>query len=228
MGTVIIHPETTKKPITLIGEFAGACWRADTTDPIKNYKRGIDCIKSDHGRTLEFPDVYAIFDGYSARVIREWYTHIGGAPTRLQESTRHVNYNNFEYFIPPSIEANEDALTLYKSMMTMIGNVASWLQTEYEIPREDTANLLPLGMMTHFVDKRNARNIVDMSHQRLCSRAYHEFRKLFKEYLDALRKYSPEWEEFIELTMKPKCELYGHCPENNSCGYMEKKNEKKD
>lgn len=225
---ITIHPETTKNPITLIGEFAGACWRADTSDPEKNYKRGMDCILSDHGRTLEFPDIYAIFDGYSARVIREWYTHIGGAPTRLQESTRYIPYYEFEYYIPPSIDADEEALALYENTMNIIRQAVYDLETLYLIPREDAANLYPLGMMSHIVDKRNARNVVDMSYQRLCTRAYHEFRKMFKEYLDALCKYSSEWETFIGLTMKPKCELYGHCPEKHSCGYMEKKNEKKD
>lgn len=56
---------------------------ADTTDQKKNYKRGIECLENDRGRTIEFPDVYMVLDGYSARVMREWYTHIGGAPTRL-------------------------------------------------------------------------------------------------------------------------------------------------
>ena len=88
MGTVIITKDTTKYPITMIGRYAGVCWGANTSDNEKNYKRGLDCIESEHGRTWEFPDVYAIIDGYSAKVLREWYTHIGCLPTRLQESTR--------------------------------------------------------------------------------------------------------------------------------------------
>ena len=61
----------------MIGEEAGVCWGADITNQEKNYKRGLDCLESEHGRTFEFPDVYMILDGYSARVIREWYTHVG-------------------------------------------------------------------------------------------------------------------------------------------------------
>ena len=87
MGKIILLPETTKNPITLIGERAGICWGADISNKEKNYKRGLDCILSNHGRTLEYVNVEMIIDGYSARVIREWYTHIGGAPTRLQAST---------------------------------------------------------------------------------------------------------------------------------------------
>lgn len=94
MGTVTIQRFTYKNPISMIGEEAGVCWGADTSDPEKNYKRGLDCLENEHGRTFEFPDVYMILDGYSARVIREWYTHIGGAPTRLQASTRYIDYRN--------------------------------------------------------------------------------------------------------------------------------------
>ena len=76
MGKVIVQDFTCKEPITMIGTEAGVCWGADISDQKKNYRRGIDCLESEHGRTFEFPDAYMILDGYSARVIREWYTHI--------------------------------------------------------------------------------------------------------------------------------------------------------
>ena len=88
---ITILKETPKNPITLMGERAGVCWGADTDNKEKNYKRGLECIKSGHHRVLEYVNVEMILDGYSARVIREWYTHIGGAPTRLQASTRYIN-----------------------------------------------------------------------------------------------------------------------------------------
>ena len=105
MGKIIISERTVKDPITLIGEMAGVCYGTPTDDAQKNYKRGIHNLESGHGRTWVFPDVYLTLDGYSARVMREWYTHIGGAPTRLQASTRYIDYANegFEYIIPPSI-----------------------------------------------------------------------------------------------------------------------------
>lgn len=39
MGTITILPETTRQPITLMGERAGICWGADTGSPEKNYRR---------------------------------------------------------------------------------------------------------------------------------------------------------------------------------------------
>ena len=103
MGTITILPETTKNPITLMGQRAGVCWGADISDDAKNYQRGLDCIQSGHGRVMEYVNVEMILNDFSARVIREWYTHIGVAPTRLQSSTRYINYDNFNYIIPPSI-----------------------------------------------------------------------------------------------------------------------------
>lgn len=50
----------------MIGREAGVCWGADTDNDEKNYKRGISCLESEHGRTFEFPDVYMIIDGFSA------------------------------------------------------------------------------------------------------------------------------------------------------------------
>ena len=66
IGTVTIQEYTTKYPITMIGYEAGVCWGADTSDPEKNYRRGIECLQNQHGRTYEFPDVYLTIENYSA------------------------------------------------------------------------------------------------------------------------------------------------------------------
>ena len=86
MGKITILPETTKDPISLMGRRAGYCWGADVTDAEKNYKRGLECMENNHGRCIEFPDIHLLIEGYSARVIREYYTHIGCLPSRLQAS----------------------------------------------------------------------------------------------------------------------------------------------
>lgn len=223
MGKITILPETTKNPISLIGARAGVCWGANTEDAQKNYKRGLDCIESNHGRTLEFVNIELVIDGYSARVIREWYTHLGGAPTRLQASTRYIDYKDFEYIIPDKIEKNEAARQIYINTMNDISINAQRLEA-LGIPREDSALILPLGMTTKIVDKRNLRNLIDMSRQRMCTRAYWEFRELFNDILKALSDYSDEWKYLVETQMMPKCDYLGYCPEKHSCGRNRKKN----
>lgn len=221
MGKVIIQTEyTTKNPITMIGTEAGICWGADTTNQEKNYKRGLDCLENEHGRTFEFPDIYAVLDGYSARVIREWYTHIGGAPTRLQASTRYIDYEHgFPYVTPPSVKKNSAANDIYAGVMADIEDGLRALD-ELGIPREDSALCLPLGMETKMVDKRNLRNMIDMSHQRMCTRAYHEYRRLFDDYRVALSAYSDEWKYIVDNYLMPKCKYMGFCKERHTCGMM--------
>lgn len=221
MGKIIILPETTKDPISLMGRRAGICWGADITDSEKNYKRGLDCIKSNHGRVMEFVNIEAVIDGYSARVIREWYTHIGGAPTRLQASTRYIDYSNFDYIVPKSIKTKEQSAT-YCAIMNEIRDSSQKLE-ELGVPREDIGLTLPLGMTTKIVDKRNVRNVMDMSRQRMCTRAYWEYRQLFNDYIKKLSNYSEEWAKLIPMIMMPKCEMLGYCPERYSCGKTPKK-----
>lgn len=218
MHRVIIQDFTVKNPVQMIGYEAGICWGADVTDPVKNEKRGWDCIKSEHGRTLEFPQIYMTIKGYSARMMRELYTHIGGMPTRLQESTRYIDYESgFNYVTPHTIEANPEALNEYNAMMN---DILTHLQNleNMDIPREDTAMGLPLGMESGMVIRTNLRNLIDMSHQRMCSRAYWEFREFMNELKNELGNYSAEWKEVVDFTFKPKCEVRGYCVEKKSCG----------
>ena len=217
MGKVTIQKFTTKEPITMIGYEAGVCWDADTSDDERNYKRGIECINNQHGRTFEFPDVYMTIEGYSARVIREWYTHIGCLPTRLQASTRYIDYNGFGYITPPKIENNEQAKEIYINLMNEISDTGKQLE-ELGIPREDSALVLPLGMTTKIVDKRNMKNLIDMSRQRMCNRAYWEYRELFADLCAALSEYSEQWAYIVKTQFMPKCKYLGYCPESKSCG----------
>ena len=95
------------------------------------------------------------------------------------------------------------------------------------IPKEDIANLLPLGMTTKVVLRTNLRNLIDMAHQRLCTRAYWEFRILMKDIIKALAEYSEEWKMLVEEynVFQPKCDVCGFCTEKDSCGRRPKKND---
>ena len=217
MGQVIIQEETTKNPLQLIGKEAGICWNADTADKGKNIQRAKDCLDSGHGRTFEFPSVYMILDGYSARVIREFYTHIAGGPTRLQSSTRYIKYGNFDYVIPNSIIANQEAMDKYQWLMNQISNTYKDL-IALNIPNEDISMILPFGMTTKVVVKMNLRNLIDMSRTRECNRAYWEFRILFRDIKKVLSNYSDEWKYLVDNYFYPKCMEYGICPEKHNCG----------
>lgn len=226
-GNVIIHPQTTDEPISLIGEFSGICYNSDTENEEKNYKRGLDCIESNHGRTLEFPQIYMIIKGYSAKCIREFGRHIGGAPTYLQASTRYIDYKDFDFIVPDKIVNIPEAEKVYQDTISQIKDSMVKL-SKMGIPKEDSSMLCPLSMGTTIVYRTNLRGLIDMSRVRKCSRAFWEYRQLFKEIEDALAIYSDQWNTLInELhVFHPKCEEYGYCNEKFSCGRMPKKEKK--
>jgi thymidylate synthase (FAD) len=222
MGKITVLDYTPKNPFEIMGAMAGECWGSDTTATDKNVKRGKSCVADGHGRVWELADVYLKIEGYSARVMREWYTHIGGSPTRLQASTRYINYSDLEVIVPPSIKANNSLLEPYMECVDTIKATYEKL-LQNGASKEDIANLLPLGMTTVVVDKRNARNLIEMSHQRLCTRAYWEYRQLMKDIMTALSEYSEQWKYIVDTYMMPKCEYMGYCQEHKSCGRKPKK-----
>ena len=205
----------TKTPLTLMGICASECWSSKPSSKI-----GIDCIELGHHRVLEYADITVLIDGYSARMIRELYTHIVGT-TRLQSSTRYIKYGEFDYIVPESIKKNDEALYFYHRIMLNIQNTYKQLE-ELNIPKEDIANILPLGMESRMVLKINARAILHMAEVRLCERAYWEFRKFMKEFLNVVSKLDSEWEKIISYA-KVKCEIKGYCEEQHNCGMYPKR-----
>lgn len=209
-----------EKPITLIGECVGNCYGSDTSDEKKNFKRGMNCIKSGHGRVEEYPDIIMEIDGYSIKVVRELYTHIIGV-SRTQESTRYVNMKKRGYITPPSLNKNQEALNLYKQEIDKLFDTYNQL-VALGIPKEDASMVLPLSLKTKLVLKINVRALLHMAHIRMCSRAYWEFRDLMKDIQKELSNLSDEWKIIADM-MKPICEINGYCTEEYGCGRKPKK-----
>lgn len=220
-----------KSPISLIGKNAAVCYGKPIEDGYSesDYKRGLACIESGHGRALEYASVDVEVSGYSARCIREVYTHIIGT-TRLQESTRYINMSDFGYFMPKSITNNPKAHMIYVYLMDQVKATYEQLK-ELDIPVEDCANVLPFGSHSRITFKVNVRSLLHLAEERFCKRAYHEFRDFMRELRATLHSYGigedPEWEE-IALMMKPKCLNLGYCPEKKGCGMMISKKEAMD
>lgn len=210
-----------ENPITHCGKVAGLCWGANTDNDEQNFKRGLECIKNNHGRVMEYTDITIEISEYSARVIRELYTHIVGT-SRLQESTRYVDCSDLGYYIPPSIKVNSTAKELYEECIANIMKTYSEL-LDLGVKKEDVANLLPLGSHTKVILKINLRALINLSHLRLCNRAYIEFRQLMLELIKVLTPISNEWELLCKQIFVPKCINMGYCDERYSCGLRPKK-----
>lgn len=212
----------TEYPLQHIGQVAGICWHAPD-DPQKNINRAKDCIISGHHRVMEYADVEMIVEGFSARAIRELYTHIIGT-SRLQESTRYVDMGQVEIYMPPEIENRLDAKSAFNE-----GTAAMRLAYQYlvdtGIKKEDAANILAIGMDTKIVWKINLRALVHFMNMRLCSRALLEIRQLAKEIKDILHGLNDEWAWIADSLFVPNCEIDKFrnqrmcvCREKQCCG----------
>ena len=206
---ITISEYTTKTPLQMIGEFAGFCWGANTKDNEKNIKRAIDCIMSEHGRTEEFPDLYLIIENVDAKTLRELYTHIGGAPTRLQASTRYIDYEKkgVPVITPPSIENNSQAKEVCDKTIEAIKAGMNKLKS-IAIPNEDLTNLLPLAYQSKMVWKVNLRTLVNFFNKRLCKRSYWEIQQLSNAIKKLVSEYSDEWKQIADWLFVPYCERY--------------------
>ena len=219
---VTIEKDTTKNPLTMIGQYAGECWGAPVGDPEVDTRRGVACLKDGHGRTLEFPQIYVKIANCSARFMRELYTHIGGSPSRLQASTRYIDYQKgFGYIVPKTIAATQERETVYRETMDQIISGLQKLD-ELGVPREDCANLLPLGMESVMVLRTNLRMLIDMSRQRMCMRAYWEFRDFMDALIAGLNAYDEQYAYITDQFFGAKCDFLGYCPESDSCGRWER------
>lgn len=216
---------TTESPLQKMGFNAGVCWGAPLDDKEKNIKRAISCIKAGHGRVMEYVDVELVISDVSARCLRELYTHIGGAPTRLQASTRYISeQSGFDYYTPPKIENNMGCKQMFTEGMGTIQKVYNGLLEE-GMTKEDAANVLPLGMMSKMVWKVNLRTLINFCQQRSCTRALKEIRDLTKEIVSLLGSKNEEWSWIAENLLVPKCEQYKYindsfcfCTEQQCCG----------
>lgn len=79
---------------------------------------------------------------------------------------------------------------------------------------EDARNSLPNATKTNIVMSMNLRELIHLCHERLCTRAQGEIRKLVKEMVKEVVKD----EEWLKTYLVPKCEQLGYCLEHKSCG----------
>ncbi|WP_305180565.1 FAD-dependent thymidylate synthase [Ileibacterium valens] len=214
---VTIQTETTKEPLNLIGYQAGVCWHADTTDKEKNIKRALNCINSHHDRLLEFPQIYLTIEGVSIRCMREFYTHIGGLPTRLQDSTRRVNYLEADYYVPYTNQDDPLAKVYINSMAAISKEYKKMLEAGISV--ENAGYALPLALTSTVNVRMNLRELIAMCGQRMCLKALREYVILMRLIVRALCDYSDDYKK-ISYLLVPKCKQLGYCPESEPCGYM--------
>lgn len=137
-----------------------------------------------------------------------------------QQSQRYVSENEFEYILPPSIEADEQARKIFIEVMEDIQKAYNKLGQV--VPKEDARYLLPNACETKVVLTFNCRSLYNFFHHRCCERAQWEIRELAEKMLFTLREVAPN----LFKHAGPRC-LQGACPEGKmTCGKLKQVREK--
>ncbi len=133
-----------------------------------------------------------------------------------QKSQRYVKEKGqFDYLTPNTIEKDEELNKKFDEFMAKVSEFYLEL-TEAGIPAEDARAVLPNAASTSMVASLNLREMIHLANLRLCTRAQTEIRILVKRMCDELVKEEPWLKDYLV----PKCERFGFCDEDKSCGRM--------
>lgn len=153
------------------------------------------------------------------------------------KSQRYVTEGQFQYIVPPAIEADEKAKAIYVSTMENLqkqyDDLTEILKANHmadgmpekaaeKAAIEDARFVLPNACETKIVMTFNTRSLINMFHHRCCERAQWEIRAMADEMLRLVKEVAPTLFKYAG----PPC-VSGPCPEGKmSCGKMLEKREK--
>ena len=156
------------------------------------------------------------------------------------QSQRYVRLENFEYILPPEIEADPVAKEQYEIMMKQQADGYTKLagilkenrknaflaegddektatRKSEKMAIEDARFVLPNACDTKMIVTMNARSLNNFFHHRCCTRAQWEIRALADEMLKLVYNVSPS----LFVKSGPSC-IAGVCPEGRmTCGKTE-------
>ena len=222
--TLISKPENMLKTIYTA---CRTCYSADI--PVNIYNSADDeekmlklierVVSSGHYSTIEHIQVTFAISNVSRACTHQLVRH--RHMSFSQKSQRYVKEKGqFDFLIPPTIDRNPELKEKFVNFMGEISKVYCEL-TEAGIPAEDARAVLPNATSTSIVASLNLRELIHLANLRLCTRAQYEIRLMVKAMCDALVAEEP----WLKPYLVPKCERWGFCDEDKSCGRMKTKSE---
>lgn len=196
------------------------CYSADspyniynsTDDEEKMLKLIERVISSGHFSTIEHIQVSFAISNVSRACTHQLVRH--RHMSFSQKSQRYVKEKGqFDYIIPPTIDRNPELKEKFEKFMGEISNLYTEF-TEAGIPAEDARFVLPNAAASSMVTSLNLREMIHLANLRLCTRAQYEIRILVKKMCEELLKD----EVWLKPYLVPKCERWGFCDEDKSCG----------
>ncbi|MBR1753521.1 FAD-dependent thymidylate synthase [bacterium] len=215
------------KPENMLKTIYTACRTCYSADyPINIYNSADDeekmlklverVISSGHYSTIEHIQVTFAISNVSRACTHQLVRH--RHMSFSQKSQRYVKEKGqFDYIIPPTIEKDEKLKKVYEEFMAEISSKYQEF-VDAGIPAEDARFVLPNAAASSLVASLNLRELIHIANLRLCSRAQYEIRTMVKMMCEELIKTEP----WLKPYLVPKCERFGFCDEDKSCGRKEK------
>ena len=180
-------------------------------------------IKSGHTSVFEHACVTFRITNVSRSFSHQLVRHRMASPS--QKSQRYVKENDFEYVLPPSIEANPKAMAKYELGMMYIDSLYNDLVAE-GIRKEDARYVLPNACTTTIDMTFNFRSLFNVFHLRGDKHAQWEIRKVAMDMLTLVKEHAPtvfeSYENDLENNTIIRVELCSHGEKLNafcdSCG----------
>jgi thymidylate synthase (FAD) len=194
--------------------FAGQIFAEGLKDPQKQEEFVRQVVSSGHESPLEHVKFTFAVEGVSRALTHQLVRH--RLASYSQQSQRYVKESDFDYIIPPSIEADEEMTKEYVHTMQEIQASYTRLLKAFEKKgvkgekaNQDARFVLPQASETKILVTMNCRELMHFFKERCCTRAQWEIRKLAQEMLVICKQKLPA----VFNDSGAKCVALGYCPE---------------
>lgn len=194
--------------------FAGKIFTDGINDPGDQEQFVRQVVASGHESPLEHVKFTFAVEGVSRALTHQLVRH--RIASYSQQSQRYVKETDFDYIIPPSIEADEEMKKEYVNIMRAIQESYTCLLKAFEkknrkgeAVNQDVRFVLPQAAETKIIVTMNCRELMHFFQERCCLRAQWEIRRLAQEMLRICQQKLPA----VFGNSGAKCSALGYCPE---------------
>ena len=171
-------------------------------------------VDMEHLSTFEHVSFTFAIEGVSRVLTHQLVRH--RIASYSQQSQRYVSEHEFEYIVPPSINANPLAQEKFEQLMSNIRSTYDEL-VALGINKEDARYCLANATETKIVVTMNARTLLHFFQLRCCVRAQWEIRNLANAMLAEVKKAAP----LLFKKAGPTCVTSNYCGEGSmTCGRL--------
>ena len=240
----------TPEPEKLVASAAKLCYSSVNAEEImdnldeEKTKKFVDMLmRLGHESPIEHVSFTFSAEGISRTLTHQLVRH--RIASYSQQSQRYVRLDQFEYIVPPSIEAIPEAKKIFieqmekdqkaydelclilkkehtKGLMEQGMEESRAIKAAEKMAIEDARYVFPNACETKILFTMNARSLLNFFSHRCCNRAQWEIRKMAEEMLKQVIQVAPS----LFKNAGPSC-VHSACSEGNmSCGKMKEVRER--